>query len=152
MPSYVTNDDRDFRYYMERMEEHEYNINQEEIKEYFPIDVVTEKLLQLYQDLLGLEYEEMPLGDAGKEGAWHDTVQLYSVKDKESSSIIGYFYLDMHPREGKYGHAACFTLQQACSDASDSSKRILPVAACVCNFPKPVEGQPKSSLLPHNQV
>ena len=32
------------------------------------------------------------------------------MKDKDSQAIIGYFYTDLHPREGKYGHAAVFPI------------------------------------------
>jgi thimet oligopeptidase len=37
---------------------------------------------------------------------WHEDVESYSLVDGDD--VIGHFYLDMHPREGKFQHAAMF--------------------------------------------
>lgn len=129
----------DINYYQTRLEERDYNIDREKVKEYFPIDVVVSSVLQFYQELLGLIFEENT-----QEAVWHKDVRLFEVKENEVT--IGYFYLDLYPREGKFGHAACFVLQ---GGANVPCKK-LPISACVCNLPEPVEGQP--GLIPHDQV
>jgi len=98
---------------------------------------------------------------------WHEDVSLYAVHDARPGSegaLVGWFYVDLHPRDGKYTHAAVFPLISGCEGAAAgtgaagaadaaagvNAGRVLPVAAMVCNFSKPSGDTP--SLLRHEEV
>ena len=130
-------------FYFQITEKEQYSVDTEQLKQYFPMDVVTKGLLQIYQDIFNLRFEE--ISDAA---AWHPEVKLFSVFDKTTSAFLGQFYMDLHPRDGKYGHAAVFGLQPGC--VKSDGERQPAVCALVCNFTAATADKP--SLLYHSEV
>ncbi len=62
---------------------------------------------------------------------------------------MGYFYLDLHPREGKYGHACVMPMQPGCVNRVTGNRQVN-VCAMMANFSKPTESKP--SLLDHGEL
>jgi thimet oligopeptidase len=117
-----------------------YQLDQEKLKEYFSLDNVLSGLFQTTQHLFAVKYEEVK--DAS---VWHPDVRMFEVK--QNGATIGRFYLDLHPREDKYTHAACFPIRKGKQYATGYQ---LPTAALICNFNAPTADRP--ALLTHRQV
>ncbi|MEX2145127.1 MAG: M3 family metallopeptidase [Candidatus Spechtbacterales bacterium] len=114
-----------------------FNYNPEESMDYFPYSKVRDGILSVYGDLFDIEF--VPNTD---ESVWHRSVECYDVL--EGAGIIGRIYLDMHPRNGKYGHAACGTLVPGIKD------RQVPEIVLMCNFPGENKSDP--GLMQFGQV
>ena len=93
------------------------------MRRYFDFDDVRAGLLEVTGTLLGLEYVDAP--DAPR---WHEDVTVHDVH--LDGEVLGRIYLDLHPREGKYSHAAQFTLAPGVAGLQ------LPEGVLVCNFPR----------------
>jgi len=140
------------------MVEKEYSIEEEKIAEYFPIQSTITKMLTIFEELFGFVFVELDpaaraeISETGKaeDITWHEDTIIFSVWDDEGEGggFVGYLYLDLHPREGKYGHAANFNLQPGF--LLPNGTRRYPATALVCNFSKPTEKKP--SLLKHDEV
>ncbi|KAL1987257.1 hypothetical protein VTN96DRAFT_4285 [Rasamsonia emersonii] len=148
----------DHRFYDRLMLEKEYSLDQQRIAEFFPLQTTIRGMLGIFEQLFGLVFVEITGEDRdkvaetgkGNDIVWHEDVQIFSVWDDEEqgSGFVGYLYLDLFPREGKYGHAANFNLQPGFIDVN--GKRRYPATALVCNFSKPTPKKP--SLLKHDEV
>lgn len=148
----------DHRFYDRMLIEQDYSIDENKIAEYFPIQNAIEGMFKIFEELFGLAFVELgkeerarlsPTGKA-EDISWHEDVIIYSVWDdaSEGDNFVGYLYLDLHPRSGKYGHAANFNITPGFIK-KDGSRRY-PATALVCNFSKPTPKKP--SLLKHDEV
>jgi len=117
----------DVAYYSRIYTERNSQLDEEELRKHFPLDVVTNGMFHIYETLLGYKFEEV--SEQHRHKFWHEEVKLYQVIDIKTGFIKGHFYLDLFPREGKYGHAAVFPF------VSQSSGN-LPLACMACNFGK----------------
>jgi len=113
----------------------DYQVDAQEVRQYFHYANVRQGIFDLTQAMFGIQIKPW------QTDTWHTSVNAYEIWDGES--LIGRFYLDMHPREGKYKHAAAFTILSGVSGVQ------LPLAALVCNFPG---GDGSSGLMEHADV
>ncbi|KAG8946958.1 hypothetical protein FRC04_011253 [Tulasnella sp. 424] len=135
----------DYRYYDRLYIEKTLDLDEAKIKEYFPVDVVVPAILKIYQDLLGVVFVEIT------KDVDRADVQVFQVwnKDPQSpSDFLGYTYLDLFPRESKYGHAAVWPLISGFTKKDGT--RNYPVTAMVANLAKPVPG--KTATMRHDDV
>ena len=92
----------DVAYYQERVRKERYSVDQEKLRRYFPTDKTVEFALLVSQKLYGMKFVPR------KVAAWHPDVTAFDVLDAKTGKFVSTFYLDLYPREGKFGHAAAF--------------------------------------------
>ncbi|KAI9298799.1 thimet oligopeptidase-like protein [Neoconidiobolus thromboides FSU 785] len=137
----------DTSYLKNQLLKNKFKVDHQKIKEYYPLDQVTEKMLELYQKVLNLKFETIENNFSWNLDTPQD-IKLIKVSDGTTQELMGYFYLDLFPRPGKYSHAACFPIQSG-AQLSNGTRQV-PVAAMVANFTKPTTSSP--SLLRHSEI
>ena len=120
-------------YLEEAYKKEKFAFDSQQLRPYFAYNSVRDGLLKVTGELFNIRYELVE--DAQ---VWHESVSTYDVFDENGK--LGRIYLDMHPRQDKYGHAAQFTLKSGIKD------RQYPEGVLVCNFPD------NNSLMEHSDV
>jgi thimet oligopeptidase len=133
----------DTGYYDNMLLKTTYAVDDNEVRNYFPVEHVERAVFDIYAQILGVRYtQRTPVN------GWVDGLTEWAVTDAKSGRYLGDFYLDLFPRQGKYSHFASFTLLPA-RRLPDGTLRP-PQDAIIGNWPEPAPG--KSALLSHSDV
>ena len=124
-------------YYGRLIRKRDYDFDPQEVRPYFAFESVKQGLLDVTSKMYGITYRRMENAPV-----WDTSVEAYEVY--EGPKLIGRFYFDLHPRPGKYNHAAKFTIRQG------SKGLQLPEHALICNFSGGKPGEP--GLMEHSEV
>src|SRR6266567_4417745 len=121
--------DYEVSYLSELVRRSQFNFDSQTVRPYLPFNEVRKGILDTASTLFHVTFqqeENVP--------AWDPSVETWDVVDK--GKTIGRFYLDMHPRPGKYSHAEM-------SPVLDGIRgKQIPEAILVCNFPVPTADYP----------
>ncbi len=132
----------DWSYYDAAQRRQEYGVDDNEVAEYLPLESVVAGMFDICSDVFGIGFTEVP-----DPAAWHPDVAVYAISDSATGEVIAHYYADLHPRRGKFSHAACWRLR-AGVQTEDGYRP--PVTVVAANFTKPTADSP--SLLKHDEA
>lgn len=121
--------DYESAYVSEQVRRTQYNFDSQSVRPYFPFQQVKQGILDAASDLFRVKFQR-----EDNVPSWDPTVEAWIVLDK--GKPIGRFYLDMHPRPGKFSHAEMVPILDGIRGKQ------LPEAILVCNFPQPTASDP----------
>ena len=127
----------DAQRYADLVGKSEYNFDSQKARPYFAYDKVKQGVLDITSKIFGVTYRRV-------DGApvWDPSVECWEML--EGGKLVGRFYLDMHPRENKFNHAAQFDIRTGIAG------RQIPEAALVCNLPGGTPGD--LGLMEHSDM
>ncbi len=131
----------DWSYYSEKLRKREYDLDEEEVKEYFELGSVIRGVFGLATRLYGLTFKEnaaIPV--------YAPDVRAFEVFDGDGR-FMAVLYTDFHPRATKQSGAWMTEYRSQWRDAAGDHR---PHVSLVMNFNPPTDGKP--SLLTHDEV
>ena len=130
----------DHAYYAEKLRKQKFDLNDEELKPFFPLEKVQDAVFDLAGKLFNLDFKEVT--DIQK---YHSEVRVYEVF--ENNSLKAVLYVDYFPRKGKRAGAWMTSFKNQWKKDNANSR---PHISVVCNFSKPTADTP--SLLTFQEV
>ena len=126
----------DISFYKNEIQKKNFNVNNEELRAYFPMESCLDGMFDIYQKLLGLQFRKV-----NNPSVWQEDVEMYEVY--EGNKLKGKFYMDLFPRPNKE------TWFYGVNIVSGKGKEV-PVAMLLGNFTRPTKTSP--SLLSQKEL
>ncbi|MBO4455364.1 MAG: M3 family metallopeptidase [Bacteroidales bacterium] len=127
----------DYMYYAEKVRKARFDLDEEEVSQYFKMENVRKGVFATASRLYGISFE--PLDGIA---LYNPEAEAFKVSDSDGS-LIGVIITDYYPRDSKRGGAWMTNFVEQCEG-------VRPVIVNVGNFNKPTEEKP--SLLTIDQV
>ena len=131
----------DVAFYSEKLRQAKFDISQEVLRPFFPVDQVLKGLFAITEKLYGVTIQQREEVET-----WHNDVRFFDILE-EDSSIRGSFYLDLYARKQKRGGA---WMDECLVRKKQQEGLQKPVAYLTCNFTPPIGD--KDSLITHDEV
>lgn len=112
----------DVAYYQNKLKELDYQLDQNDVRKAFPSQMAVDWMLDVSSKLYGVRFAAN-----SKLPVWHEEVKAYDVFD--GNDYVGSFYVDLYPRDDKYGHAAAWGVRSVSTELGSK-----PVSVLVTNF------------------
>jgi peptidyl-dipeptidase Dcp len=132
----------DWRYYAEKVRRTKYDLDEQEVRQYFELNTVRNGVFMVVDKLWGLQFVERT--DVPK---YHPDVQVFEVLEADGSHI-GILYMDFHPRDSKRSGAWMSSYRSQSID--QDGQYVHPVITIVCNFSPPTSTTP--ALLTYDEM
>jgi oligopeptidase A len=134
----------DVAYASEKLRLKRYSFSDQEVKQYFPEEVVIRGLFRVAETLYGVKFV------SAQTPTWHPDVRFFEVREQSGEASfrpVGQFYMDLYARETKRGGA---WMDDAITRRRKRDRIQNPVAYLNCNFSRPVGNKP--ALFTHDEV
>jgi peptidyl-dipeptidase Dcp len=131
----------DAAYYSEKLKQELFDLDDEKLKPYFPLEQVLQGAFEVAERLFDLKFETVDQIDK-----YHEEVGTYKVSDTKGN-YVALLYTDFFPRKGKRNGAWMTSFKNQWRKKNENSR---PHISIVCNFTRPTDTKP--SLLTFNEV
>ncbi len=120
----------DYYYYAEKVRKEKYDLDENEVRQYFALDSVRNGIFSMAERLYGVKFTEMPAAPK-----YYPEVNVYDVTDANTGEHIAVFMTDYYPRASKRQGAWMSEFKGSWEKEDGTSSR--PIIYNVGNFSRP---------------